>query len=156
MSERRVADVVQQGHRFDQVLIEPQCAPNRPSQGSDFVGMGQACSVVISHIARENLHLSAQSAESGTVQDAITIALKWAAIVMLRLGMLAPGRLCGEHGKRCKQEPLSRLPRQPGIDISTNQRPCRFGHFKNRVQIPFGTIKSFRILSLTPNDSKVR
>jgi hypothetical protein len=56
--------------------------------------------MVISHIASEYLHLSAQPSKRRAVDDAIPIALIGSAIRMNRFGMLATARIGAVHRVR--------------------------------------------------------
>jgi hypothetical protein len=45
------------------------------------------------------------------MQNAISVALKWATVFVLSLGMFTPNRLGRKHGIGSEQKPLSALPR---------------------------------------------
>jgi len=68
--------------------------------------------VVIPHIACEHLHFAAKSAESGTVQDAVPVALKRSAIFVLRFDEVASLRLRRKHRVGSEQKTLATLPRK--------------------------------------------
>ena len=72
--------------------------------------MGQARSVIVTHVAGENLHLAREPAECGTMQNPIAIALEWTSIRMLVLGMLATLGITGMHGVAGKQHALALVP----------------------------------------------
>ena len=63
--------------------------------------------MIVAQLAGEDLRLGAQPAIGGAVYDPVAIALKRAAIPMLRLGMLAAGRLRTVHRVGRQQGPLA-------------------------------------------------
>ena len=70
--------------------------------------------MVVAHLPVEDLHLSTQPAESGTVDNSVTVSLERAAIGVWRFGMLPLDRVAA---KRCirSQEGLFTL-----VDRSSN------------------------------------
>ena len=103
MAERRMAEVVRQRQRFDQVFVEPQRPGQRAGDRRDFERVRQPRAMVVAHLAGEDLRLVAQPAKRGAVQDAVAVALKRPAIGLRRLGMLAAGRVGAVHRIRGQQ-----------------------------------------------------
>jgi hypothetical protein len=93
-----MADVVEQGQGFDQVLVQPQRAADGPSDRSDFVRVREPRPMIVSHLAREDLHLAAQSPVCRTVHHAIPIALERPAIGVFRLRVFSAPRVRTPHG----------------------------------------------------------
>jgi hypothetical protein len=69
--------------------------------------VGQAGAMIIAHVAGKNLHLAAESAERGRVDNAIPIPLKRPAIWMFDLGVLAAAGIGAVHRIASEQEPLA-------------------------------------------------
>ena len=114
--ERWMADVVQQRQGFDQVLVEPQCAPNRSGDRRHLHRVRQTCAMVVSHLPCKNLGLVGQPAIRRTVNYSVAIALEGTAIGMFLFLILAPGGIPAVHrvGRQQYFFPLqSRLQTRP-------------------------------------------
>jgi hypothetical protein len=97
MSKRRMANVVKQGQRLDQVLVQPQRSADRASDRRHLMRVGQPRAVIVAHLAGEDLHLAAQAAERAAMHDPVAVALERPAIAMLRLGVPAAARVGAVH-----------------------------------------------------------
>ncbi len=90
MAEGRVAQVMGEGHRLGEVLVQPE----RPGDGAGDLGhleaVGQARPVVVALVVDEDLGLVLQAAEGRRVDDAVPVALKGSSQGMLGLRMLPP------------------------------------------------------------------
>ncbi len=84
-----VADVVPQGERLDQVLVDPQRPGHGPRQRGDLQRVGEPRAVVVSQLAGEDLGLVAQPPVGRAVDDAVPVALVGRAVRVRRLRMNA-------------------------------------------------------------------
>ena len=73
--ERRVAQVVSEGHGLGEVFVETQCPRDRTCDLCDFQCMGQTCAVVIAFRSQEHLCLVRQTTERLAVDDAVPVTL---------------------------------------------------------------------------------
>ena len=89
VSEWRVAEVVCQRDRLDQVLVQPQIAADRAADLRDFDRMREPGTEQIAFVVDENLRLVFEPAKGGAVNDAVAIALELAARARPRLGVPA-------------------------------------------------------------------
>ena len=103
--ERRMPQVVREGDGFGEVLVEPQRAGDGAGHLHYLQRVGQARPIVIPLRREEDLGLMLQPAEGLAVNDAITIALKTGAQVILRLSRLASFR--GGRQGSARTEPLA-------------------------------------------------
>ena len=108
VSEGRMSDVVQQGQRLDQVLIQPQGSPDRAGDRRHFHRVGQSGATVVAQVAGEDLRLAAQTAKGRRVQNPVTIPLKRTPVRVVRLGVLAAGRVGTVEGVGCSSSSDSR------------------------------------------------
>jgi hypothetical protein len=74
MAERRVPEIVAEGDRLDEVLVEAQGASDRPGDLGDLEAMRQPRPVMIAGVD-ENLCLVLESTERLAMKDAVPIAL---------------------------------------------------------------------------------
>ena len=100
MTERRMAQVVRQRQRFDQVFIQPQRAGNRAGNRRHLERVRQPRAMVVAHLAGEDLRLLAQPAKGGAVQNAVAIALIRAAIGMRGFRIPSARRIGAVHRVR--------------------------------------------------------
>ncbi len=136
---RRMADVVEQGQRFDQVFVQPQSSADGPGDRSHFVGVGEACPVIVPHVAREDLHLTAQTPVGGAVHHAVPIALERTSVGMVRFRVFSAARIahCASH-----RVPAI-IPRVGQSSAGRRFRPCRVSWFAssfpaNGLPLPTG------------------
>ena len=105
VAERRMADVVHQGERLDQVDIQAELRRDGAGDLRDLNGVGQAIAEVVGVAAGEDLGLGFEAAKSAGMDDAVAVALKVVAVGMLRLGITASAglfhvhRVVGQHGE---------------------------------------------------------
>ena len=79
MSERRVADIVDEGQGFDEVFVEVEGAGNGSCDLGDFQGVGETAAEVVREAAGEDLRFAGEATEGTSVQDTVAVALKWTA-----------------------------------------------------------------------------
>jgi hypothetical protein len=103
MSEWRMADVVNQGKRLDQVLIEMQRSGDRPRNLCNFDGMRQPVAEVIGEPLRENLCFVFKPPKRPRVNDAVTVALEIITVRMWFFREPTPSRLFNVNGVRRKR-----------------------------------------------------
>jgi len=88
-----VAEVVGEGERFGQILVEPERASDGSADLGDFDAVGQADAEMIAVGGNKDLRFVPQTAEADRVDDAITVALedvpRAGAIAKLRTGPAA-------------------------------------------------------------------
>jgi len=99
MAERRVAQVVSQGDRLNQIFIEPQASPHGAPQLGHFQGMCEPRAKQIPLMVHEDLSLVDQTTKRRAVDDAIAVAL-----------ILAAGRRC-----RFRMPPATTVRRVAGV-----------------------------------------
>ena len=75
VAEGRMADVVHQGKRFDEIGVESELRGDGAGDLRDFDRVGQAVAEVIGVAAGENLGLGFQTAEGAGMNDAIAVTL---------------------------------------------------------------------------------
>ena len=92
MAERRMAEIMRQGHGLGQVLINPQDPRNRPGDLRDLDRVGQARTVIIALVINEDLGLILQLAERAGMNDPVAVALKDAPGQAFGFGIKATAR----------------------------------------------------------------
>src|ERR1017187_3380664 len=98
MSKGRMADVVNQSQRLDQINIQVERGGNGARDLRHLHGVGQTSTEVVGVAAGEDLRLVFQPAEGAGMDHAIAVPLKGIAIRMRRLGVAAaPGILRSEE-----------------------------------------------------------
>jgi len=112
MAERRMAEIVRQGHRFAEILVETQGAAERAGDLRHLERMGETRSIVIALVIDEDLRLVLEPPERRRVDDAVAVALERAAGRRLRLGMQA----------------AAGFPRQGRMGRERLRTPGLFGH----------------------------
>src|SRR3954453_7714912 len=103
MAERRMAKVVGEAQRLGQILVDPQCACDRPADLCDLDAVGQPDPEVITVGGDEDLGLVTQPAERDRVNDAVAVALENVPRTARRgvgLVMKSAARVRGSGGKR--------------------------------------------------------
>ena len=93
VTERRMAEVVAEADGLDQVLVQPQCAGDRPRDLGDLERVGQPGAVVVTARRHEHLGLVLEPPERLAVHDPVTIALKRRAQPAVRFGAHALRRI---------------------------------------------------------------
>ena len=79
MAEGRVAEVVRQGQRLRQILVEPERAGERAGDLAHLDGMGQPRAEMIALVIDEDLRLVLEAAEGRRMDDPVPVALELAA-----------------------------------------------------------------------------
>lgn len=103
--ERRMAEIVDQGERFDEIGVESELGGDGAGDLRDLDSVRQAVAEVIGVTASEHLSLRFEASKRAGMDDAITIALKIVAIGVRRLGMAASAGIfyangiVGQHGE---------------------------------------------------------
>ena len=100
VTERRMADVVNERERFHQIAVQAKRAGDGAANLRNFQSVRQAVAKVIGKTRGENLGLRFQAAKRARMHDAIPIARVIVAIGMLRLGISAAARARDIHGIR--------------------------------------------------------
>jgi len=92
--EGRVAEIVHQGDRLGQILVQAQRARHRARDLRHLDRVGQPRAVVVSFMLDEDLGLVLEAAKGRRMKDPVTIALEGRAMRRCGLGMkptAAPG-----------------------------------------------------------------
>jgi hypothetical protein len=95
VAERRVAEVVRQRHRFDQVLVQVEQAGDGAADLRHFQAVGQPRAEQVALVVHEHLGLVFQAAERGRMDDAVAVALELGARRGGAFGVPAPAGLTG-------------------------------------------------------------
>ena len=77
MAERRVAEIMREGHRLGEILVEPERTGERAGDLRHLDRMGQPRAEMIALVEEEHLRLVVEPAEGGRMDDAVAIALEW-------------------------------------------------------------------------------
>ena len=86
MSERGVAEIVAERDRLGEIVVEPQGAGERARDLRDLDRVGEAGAEMIALVIDEHLGLVGEAAKGGRVNDAVAVALEFAAGRRRRLG----------------------------------------------------------------------
>ena len=76
MPERRVAEIVRQGDRLGQILVEPKRPGDRAGDLRHLETMGEAGAIMIPLVIDEHLRLVLEPAECGGMDDPVAIPLE--------------------------------------------------------------------------------
>jgi len=98
VAEGRMADVVDQGQRLDQVAVQSELGGDGTRDLRDFDGVGQAIAKVVGVAAGENLGLRFQASEGPSMDDTVAVALKIVAVGMGEFGMAASAGIFNVDG----------------------------------------------------------
>src|SRR5690349_16295519 len=79
MAERRVSEIVCQRNRLDEIFVHAQIARDRTRDLRDFETMREPCAKQIALVIHEDLGLVLEPSESGRMNDAVAIPLKFCA-----------------------------------------------------------------------------
>jgi len=93
VAEGRVAQVVRQRDRLDQVLVQAQAARDAAPELRNLERMRQPGAEQVALVVQEHLGLVDQATEGGGVDDAVTVALESVARGGGRLGIAPPAAL---------------------------------------------------------------
>ncbi len=86
VAERRVAEIVRERDRLDQVLVQPEPARDRAADLRHLERMRQPGAEQVALVVQEHLGLVDQAPEGGAVDDAVPVALEGVARLAARLG----------------------------------------------------------------------
>ena len=100
VTERRVAGVVAEADRLDEVLVEPQRAGDDPRDRGRLERVRHPRPVVVALRVDEDLRLSLQAPERLRVDEPVAVALERRADAARLLGLGAAARLERAHGER--------------------------------------------------------
>ena len=100
VAERRVAEIMGEADRLDEVLVQAQRARDRAGDLRDFERVREPRPVEIAFVVDEHLGLVDEAAERRGVNDAVAIALELRAQRRRRLGMAAAARVGRRGGVR--------------------------------------------------------
>ena len=100
VAERRVAEVVREADRLDEILVQAQRARDRAGDLRDLERVREPRAVEVALVVDEHLRLVDETAERRGVNDAVAIALELRAQRRRRLGMPAAARVRGRGGVR--------------------------------------------------------
>ena len=92
VAERRMTQIMCQGHRLDQVFVQAQRPADRPPQLRHLQRMGQTGPKQVTLVVQKNLGLVDQAPKRRAVDDPVPIALEVGARRCNRLGVPAPTR----------------------------------------------------------------
>ena len=93
MAERRVAEIVAEGNRFGELLVQPEHLGDAARDLRNLQRVRQARPVVVAGRRKEHLRLVLEAAERLAVDDPIAIALKRGADGILGFGAEAAARV---------------------------------------------------------------
>src|SRR4051794_16165708 len=117
MPERRMAEVVAEADRLDEILIESQGARDPACDPRRLESVRQPRAEVVSFGVDENLRLVAEAAERLRMDDPVAVALEWSAQLALLFDVGAAARLVGANGER-GQPPILVLAHQSFEGVS--------------------------------------
>jgi hypothetical protein len=98
MTERGMADIVDQGQSLNQIHVQAELGSNGTCDLRDFNGVSQPVAEVVRVAAGENLGFGFESAKCSGVYDPVTVALEVVAIGMRGFRITPPARLLHVHG----------------------------------------------------------
>src|SRR5205823_920513 len=87
MPKRRMADIMNQRQRLNQIFIQAEFRSNGARNLGDLNGVSKTVAKVVGVAARKYLGLVFQTAKGARMDDPITVPLKIVAIWMTRLGI---------------------------------------------------------------------
>ena len=103
VSERWVPDIVEQGKGLDEIFVQPQGPPHRAGDRGDLLGVGETSTVVVAHLACENLHFAAEPPVGAAMDNAVTIPLIGSTVGMFWFRKASSGRRAAGNGIRCQE-----------------------------------------------------
>ena len=107
MAERGVAEVMREADRLGQILVEAQRAAGVAGDLRHFQAVGQPGAVMVALVIDEDLGLVLQAAERGRMDDAVAVALKRRAHVVLRLGVEPAAALLRLAPRKARARPAT-------------------------------------------------
>jgi hypothetical protein len=103
VSKGRVTQVVGEGDRLGEILVQTECSSHCTTHRGDLDGVGQSGPVVVSLAVKKYLGFSIKSPEGGSVDDAIPVSLVAGPEGMLCLGKQSSCALGSPLGVGCKK-----------------------------------------------------
>jgi len=85
MAEWRVAKVMGQAYRLDEILIQFESAGDGTRDLTHFQSMRQPCAIIVAFVVDKNLRLVFKPAKGGRVYDSVPVALVTGPVAMLFL-----------------------------------------------------------------------
>ena len=125
VAERRVAHVVAEPDRLDEVLVQPQRACHAARDRGRLERVRHAGAEVVAGRVDEDLRLALQAAERLGMDDPVAVALERRAQPALVLGLEPPGGGVRADGER--REPLLLVPANP-LGEGVRNRSRDLGH----------------------------
>ena len=122
--ERRVAEVVAEPDRLDEILVQPQRTADAARDARRLERVRETRAEMVAFGVDEDLGLVAQAAECLRVDDAVAVALERRAQAAFLLREIAAAALVGAHGER-RQPAFLVLPHEAFEGVST--RPASSG-----------------------------
>ena len=115
MAKRRVSEIVRQRQGLRQIFVEAEGAGDRAGDLRDFEAVGQAGPVMVALVIDEDLCLVLEAPEGARMDDAVAVALKRRAHLVLGLRVEATAtvfrvRRIGRTGNRPNHGPTLRPP----------------------------------------------
>jgi hypothetical protein len=111
MPERRVAEVVAEADRLDEILVQPERPRHPACNRSPLERVREPRPEVVALRVDEDLRLQPQPAERLRVDDAVPVALERRPQPAFLLGQVSPARVVRAHGER----------RQPAFLVLPNE-----------------------------------
>lgn len=93
MAERRMAEIVRERDRFDEILVQAQVARDRARDLRDFEAVRKTGAEQVAFVIDEDLRLVFEPAKRGRMDDAVAVALEFGARRRRRFRMAAAARL---------------------------------------------------------------
>ena len=125
--ERRVAEIVAEPDRFDEILVQLQRPADAARDPGGLERVRQPCPEMVALRIDEDLRLEAQAAERLRVDDPVAVALERRPQPALLLGQVASPRLVGADGER-RQPALLVLAHAAGEGVGNF--PGKLGHLR--------------------------
>ena len=100
VAEGRMAEIVAQADRLGEVLVQPQRAGHVAGDAARLERVRQPRAVVVALGRDEHLGLVLEAPERLAVHDPVAVALEGRAVVGVRLGLRAPGRIGAGRERR--------------------------------------------------------
>ena len=125
VAEGRVAEVVAEPDRLREVLVQPQRARHVARDPARLERVREPGAVVVALGRDEHLGLVLQAPERLRVHDPVAVALERRAMVGVRLGLLADGRVrAGRERRERLLEPLDPLPERGSGELGHARIDC--------------------------------
>ena len=125
VAEGRVAEVVAEPDRLGEVLVQPQRARHGARDPARLERVREPGAVVVALRRDEHLGLVLQPPERLGVDDPVAVALEGGAMVRVRLGLLAHGRIRARRERRQRLlESLDPVPERSSGELGHRRADC--------------------------------